>query len=52
MNASSTGTLPLSEEDEALLHKRKEKAWIRFLRLYGPLSLFLWYTPSLAPFLA
>jgi len=34
MNANIV-TLPISEEDEAVLRKLKEKAWHRVLRLYG-----------------
>src|SRR5579859_4143240 len=43
MSQSTVVTLPISEEDEALLRKLQEKAWFTFLRLYLPLFLFLLY---------
>jgi hypothetical protein len=40
-NNKELATKPFSPEDNALLRKLKEKAWITFLRLYLPISLFI-----------
>jgi hypothetical protein len=43
MNAHKIETLPLSDEDAAILNKLKAKSWKSILRLYLPLFLFLGY---------
>jgi len=43
MSSSKVVALPISEEDEVVLRKLRDKAWFSFLRLYLPLFLFLAY---------
>ena len=43
MNTAHVATLPMSEEDEAVLRKLQNKAWFSFFRLYGLFFLFLVY---------
>jgi hypothetical protein len=49
MNANTVSTKSLSSEDRAILNKLQSKAWFVFLRLYGPLFLFLLYIYARRP---